>query len=75
MNDYVRELDKSQIIQTNKELVKQFYDSFENKNQDSRNFCKNMVEWITSEGLPSGNRYLGLESVFGEHFPRYPIKL
>ena len=26
-------------------------------------------------GIPSGGRYLGLEAVFGEHFPRNPIKL
>ena len=38
MNYYARELEKSKVMQTNKELVKQFYNSFKNNNQDFRNF-------------------------------------
>jgi len=41
-------------------LIKEFYGSFTNKNQDPRNFCQNEVDWITMDGMPNGGRYIGL---------------
>ena len=69
MIKYYRELEKI-VMQTNKELVKEFYDSFRNKNQDLHNFCQDEVEWITMDGMPNGGRYVGLKSVFEDYFSK-----
>lgn len=57
-------------MQTNKELVKNFYNSFKNKDKDYHNFCQNDIEWITMDGMPNGGRYVGIKSVFEEYFPK-----
>jgi uncharacterized protein len=54
----------------NEKLVKDFYDSFKNKDQDYRLFCQDNIEWITMDGMPNGGRYVGIKSVFEEYFPR-----
>lgn len=57
-------------MQNNEKLVKDFYDSFKNKDQVYRSFCQDNIEWITMDGMPNGGRYVGLESVFEEYFPK-----
>ncbi len=57
-------------MQTNKELVKEFYDSFRNKNHDSHNFCQDEVEWITMDGMPNGGSFVELKSIFEDYFPK-----
>ncbi|TVP41013.1 hypothetical protein NARC_50194 [Candidatus Nitrosocosmicus arcticus] len=59
MINYYRELEKI-VMQTNIELLKKFYDSFRNKNQEPHNFCQDEVEWITMNGMPNGRRHVGL---------------
>jgi uncharacterized protein len=54
----------------NEKLVKDFYVSFKNKDQDYRLFCQDNIEWITMDGMPNGGRYVGIKSVFEEYFPR-----
>lgn len=61
---------KASDMQTNKELVKNFYNSFKNKDQNYHNFCQNDIEWITMDGMPNGGRYVGIKSVFEEYFPK-----
>jgi uncharacterized protein len=58
------------MMQNNEKLVKDFYDSFKNRGQVHRNFCLDNIEWITMDGMPNGGRYVGLESVFEEYFPK-----
>lgn len=58
------------IVQNNEKLVKDFYDSFKNKDQVYRSFCQDNIEWITMDGMPAGGRYVGLKSVFEEYFPK-----
>ena len=57
-------------MQNNEKLVRDFYDSFKNKDQAYRNFCQDNIEWITMDGMLNGGRYVGLESVFEEYFPK-----
>ena len=57
-------------MQTNEELVKEFYKSFKNKDHDYHKFCRNNIEWMTMEGMPNGGRYIGIKSVFEEYFPK-----
>lgn len=57
-------------IQTNKQVVKEFYNSFKNKGQDYNNFCHDHIEQIAMDGMPDGGRYVGLnqflENIFLE---------
>lgn len=57
-------------MKTNKELVKNFYDSFKNKDGNHHSFCHDNIEWITMDGMPSGGRYVGIKSVFEGYFPK-----
>lgn len=57
-------------MQNNEKLVKDFYNSFKNKNEDYHNFCQDNIEWITMDGMPAGGRYVGIKSVFEEYFPK-----
>jgi len=57
-------------VQNNEKLVRDFYDSFINKDQVYRNFCQDDIEWVTMDGMPNGGRYVGLKSVFEEYFPK-----
>lgn len=57
-------------MQTNRELVKKFYDSFKNKDLDYHSFCHSDIEWITMDGMPNGGIYIGIKSVFEEYFPK-----
>ena len=57
-------------MQNNEKLVRDFYDSFKNKDQVYRNFCQDNIEWITMDGMLNGGRYVGLKSVFEEYFPK-----
>ena len=57
-------------MQKNEKLVKDFYDSFRNKDQVYSSFCQDNIEWIAMDGMPNGGRYVGLKSVFEEYFPR-----
>jgi uncharacterized protein len=57
-------------VQKNEKLVKDFYDSFRNKDQVYSSFCQDNIEWIAMDGMPNGGRYVGLKSVFEEYFPR-----
>lgn len=57
-------------MQNNEKLIKDFYDSFKNKDQVYRSFCQDNVEWITMDGMPNGGRYVGIKSVFEECFPK-----
>ncbi len=56
-------------MQKNEKLVKDFYDSFRNKDQVYSSFCQDDIEWIAMDGMPNGGRYVGLKSVFEEYFP------
>ena len=55
-------------MQKNEKLVKDFYDSFRNKDQVYSNFCQDNIEWIAMDGMPNGGRYVGLKSGFEEYF-------
>ncbi len=57
-------------MQNNEKLVRDFYDSFKNKDQHYHLFCQDNIEWITMDGMPNGGRYIGLQSVFEEYFPK-----
>ena len=57
-------------MQKNEKLVKDFYDSFRNKDQVYSSFCQDNIEWIAMDGMPNGGRYVGLKSVFEEYFPK-----
>lgn len=57
-------------MQKNEKLVKDFYDSFRNKDQVYSSFCQDNIEWIAMDGMPNGGRYVGLKSVFEEYIPR-----
>ena len=57
-------------MQNNEKLIKDFYDSFKNKDHVYRSFCLDNVEWITMDGMPNGGRYIGIKSVFEEYFPK-----
>jgi ketosteroid isomerase-like protein len=57
-------------MQTNEKLVKDFYNSFKIKDRDYSLFCQDNIEWITMEGMPAGGRYVGIDSVFEEYFPK-----
>jgi ketosteroid isomerase-like protein len=57
-------------LQKNEKLVKDFYGSFKNKDRVYDRFCQVNIEWITMDGMPNGGRYVGLQSVFEEYFPK-----
>ena len=57
-------------MQNNEKLVKDFYDSFKNKDQVYHSLCQDNIEWITMDGMPNGGKYIGQKSVFEEYFPR-----
>lgn len=57
-------------LQRNETLVKDFFKSFKNKDQDYSYFCHDDIEWITMDGMPNGGRYVGLKSVFEGYFPQ-----
>ena len=57
-------------MQNNEKLVKDFYNSFKNKDQVYRSLCQDSIEWITMDGMPNGGKYIGRKSVFEEYFPR-----
>jgi uncharacterized protein len=55
----------------NEKLVRDFYDSFKKtKDPVYSHFCQDNIEWITMDGMPNGGRYVGLQSVFEEYFPK-----
>jgi len=55
---------------TNKELIKNFYDSFKNKEKNYLDFCHDDIEWITMDGMPNGGTYVGVSAIFEEYFPK-----
>ena len=55
---------------SNKEIVKSFYKSFKsNDKQTIFQLCDKNLEWILMEGMPSGGKYIGMNSVFDDYFP------
>lgn len=56
-------------MHNNETLVKDFYNSFKNKDLVYDRFCQDNIEWITMDGMPNGGTYIGLKSVFDEYFP------
>ncbi len=55
---------------SNKELVKQFYVAFKNKDECTYlKLCDDDIEWITSEGMPNGGIYTGKKEIFENYFP------
>lgn len=57
-------------MQTNKELIKAFYTSFQTKDPDHSIFCHDDIEWMAMDGMPNGGVYVGIKSVFGDYFPK-----
>lgn len=55
---------------SHKELIQNFYTAFKNQVNDFSEFCHSDIEWTTLKGMPHGGRYVGLDSVFGEYFPK-----
>ena len=45
-------------MQKNEKLVKDFYDSFRNKDQVYSSFCHDNIEWIAMDGMPNGPFFL-----------------
>ncbi|MDE1831671.1 MAG: nuclear transport factor 2 family protein [Thaumarchaeota archaeon] len=54
----------------NKEIIKTFYESFKkNDKQTYLQLCDENLEWISMDGMPSGGKYIGRNSVFDHYFP------
>lgn len=57
-------------VQNNRELIKAFYTSFQNKDPKPSNFCHDDIEWMAMDGMPNGGVYIGIKSVFDDYFPK-----
>ena len=57
-------------MESNQELIKNFYNSFKNKNKTYADFCHDDIEWITMDGMPNGGTYVGINAIFKEYFPK-----
>ena len=56
---------------SNTELIKKFYAAFKNNDTQSyHQLCDEKIEWITLEGMPHGGRYVGIDAIFGDYFPK-----
>ncbi len=57
-------------LNSNIELIKEFYLQFKNHNiQSYMNLINDNIEWITMEYMPNGGRYVGKVEVFEKYFP------
>lgn len=57
-------------MQTNEEVIRNFYESIANGSQNLADFFNEDVDWTIMDGYPEGGRYVGVKSVLGEFFPK-----
>ena len=55
---------------SNLQIIKEFYDSFRNKDKKYLDLCHDDITWITTEDMPNGGKYVGVKAVFEDYFPK-----
>lgn len=55
---------------SNLQIIKEFYDSFRNKDKKYLDLCHDEIQWITTEDMPNGGKYVGVKAVFEDYFPK-----
>lgn len=55
---------------SNLEIIQKFYELFKNQETNFHDFCHDEIEWITSDGMPDGGVFHGIEAVFEGYFPK-----
>ncbi|KAF6246414.1 ketosteroid isomerase [Nitrosopumilus sp. b3] len=55
---------------SNLQIIKEFYDSFRNKDKKYLDLCHDDITWITAEDMPNGGKYVGVKAVFEDYFPK-----
>ncbi|WP_048118846.1 nuclear transport factor 2 family protein [Nitrosopumilus adriaticus] len=55
---------------SNLQIIKEFYDSFRNKDKKYLDLCDDEIQWITTEDMPNGGKYVGVKAVFEDYFPK-----
>ncbi|AJW70230.1 putative ketosteroid isomeraserelated protein-like protein [Nitrosopumilus adriaticus] len=58
------------MVVSNLQIIKEFYDSFRNKDKKYLDLCDDEIQWITTEDMPNGGKYVGVKAVFEDYFPK-----